>query len=56
MWRWLSHYSKEIKMNNYIFEPVTKKQAISMCNDNRIKHINLTIKNCTKELKDGFSV
>lgn len=43
-------------MNNYIFEPVTKKQAISMCNDNRIKHINLTIKNCTKELKDGFSV
>ena len=43
-------------MKNYIFEPVTKKQAISMCNDNRIKHINLTIKNCTKELKDGFSV
>lgn len=43
-------------MKNYIFEPVTKKQAILMCNDNRIKHINLTIKNCTKELKDGFSV
>ena len=43
-------------MKNYIFEPVTKKQAISMCNDNRIRHINLTIKNCTKELKDGFSV
>lgn len=43
-------------MKNYIFEPVTKKQAIIMCKDDRINHIVLTVKNCTKELKNGFSI